>query len=29
MPPSQALNFLFDPLECANGRSEAVGLEET
>jgi len=20
MPPSQALHFLFDPLECANGK---------
>jgi len=29
MPPSQALNFLFDPLECENGKSQVVGFEET
>jgi len=29
MPPPQALNFLFDPLEYANGKSPVVGLEET
>jgi len=29
MPLSQALSFLFDPPECANGKSQVVGLDET
>jgi len=27
MPPSPALNFVFDPLECASGKSQVVGLD--
>jgi len=28
MPSSQALSFLFDPPECANDKSQVVGLEQ-